>query len=620
MPAEFQSKKRILTPLEQETTPYSGGDRVSLAIVASSFQRQPIREQKPGNIVPHSTEPRDVLSPRGEQQGRRPSTRWRWRVKRSFDLVLASLALLILSPLLLAVILAIRLDSEGPAVFRQTRVGRDGRLFDIWKFRSMVNDAQARLPEVEALNQAQAPYFKIRDDPRVTPVGRFLRRFYIDELAQLVNVVKGEMSLVGPRPVLPTEFDARPDLFAPRLLLPPGITGLWQVTGRSWLPAEVGLELDLRYIATWGLWTDLRILGRTLAVAVGGDRLPMDAPTTIPMGLETADLLVDLRLGQSTRRPTESRKVSVVVVTHQSAADIRDCLRSLEPEVAAGWAEVIVVDNASSDGTAELIRSEFGWVRLISNAVRKGFAANSNQGSRYAQGEYLMLLNPDAQLTAGALERMVAHLAAHPAAGVVGPQLRYPDGSLQSSARRFPNLHTTLLRRTPLRLVWKNSAAEQRHLSGADDLSRPSDVDWLLGAALMFRRSTYLAVGGLDEGYRLYCEDMDICWRLHRLGREVHYLPSAIGYHSLSEATRRRFLTRLTWWHFRSMIRVLRRNGLAVLRAGAAGRIVLSHDRGEAEDPNVVDLRDRQEAPSEVDAADALLSGAFGAELVTLAP
>ncbi|BCJ32958.1 hypothetical protein Athai_04610 [Actinocatenispora thailandica] len=180
----------------------------------------------------------------------------------------AALLLLVLAPLLAAVAAAIKLDSPGPVLYRQSRVGRDGAVFAIWKFRSMYVDADARLAELARLDEGAGVLFKIRDDPRVTRIGRYLRRLSLDELPQLVNVLVGQMSLVGPRPPLPAEVARYPADMLRRLVVKPGLTGLWQVSGRSDLPWEEAIRLDLRYVETWSLSLDLVILLRTVTAVV----------------------------------------------------------------------------------------------------------------------------------------------------------------------------------------------------------------------------------------------------------------------------------------------------------------------------------------------------------------
>lgn len=180
--------------------------------------------------------------------------------------VIGALALLVgLAPMLALIAVAIRLDSPGPVLFRQVRVGKYGREFRIFKFRSMCVDAQARLDQLRARNDCDGVLFKMRADPRVTRVGRWLRRFSLDELPQLFNVVLGQMSLVGPRPPLPEEVVAYPVDLRRRLVVKPGMTGLWQVSGRADLSWEEAVRLDLRYVENWSLSLDLVIMLRTLS-------------------------------------------------------------------------------------------------------------------------------------------------------------------------------------------------------------------------------------------------------------------------------------------------------------------------------------------------------------------
>jgi exopolysaccharide biosynthesis polyprenyl glycosylphosphotransferase len=191
-------------------------------------------------------------------------------IKTAFDRLGAATLLLAFTPLLLAVAFAVRVGSPGPVLFRQVRVGKDGREFVMYKFRTMRTDAETRLAELRHLNEGTGVLFKLRDDPRVTPVGRWLRRFSLDELPQLLNVLSGAMSLVGPRPPLPAEVDAYPDDLRRRLAVKPGMTGLWQVSGRSDLSWEEAVRLDLRYVENWSLSLDLVILLRTLSAVTRG--------------------------------------------------------------------------------------------------------------------------------------------------------------------------------------------------------------------------------------------------------------------------------------------------------------------------------------------------------------
>jgi exopolysaccharide biosynthesis polyprenyl glycosylphosphotransferase len=189
---------------------------------------------------------------------------WQSTAKRAFDLVVASTLLVLALPILVPAALAIRLTSRGPVLFRQLRVGQGGEQFPMLKLRTMVHDAETRLAGLRAHNEADGPLFKMRADPRVTRVGRILRRLSIDELPQLWNVIRGDMSLVGPRPALPEEMTAwGPDVHQ-RLRVKPGITGIWQVSGRSNRSFEDYTRLDLYYVDNWSLWRDVVILLRTL--------------------------------------------------------------------------------------------------------------------------------------------------------------------------------------------------------------------------------------------------------------------------------------------------------------------------------------------------------------------
>ncbi|MER7009065.1 exopolysaccharide biosynthesis polyprenyl glycosylphosphotransferase [Dactylosporangium sp. NPDC000555] len=191
-------------------------------------------------------------------------------VKALVDRVGAAALLVLVSPLLAFLALAVRVDSRGPVLFRQVRVGKDGHEFVIFKFRTMHIDAEARLAELRHLNEVDGALFKLRNDPRVTRVGRLLRKFSLDELPQLLNVIGGSMSLVGPRPPLPEEVAVYPDDARRRLAVRPGMTGLWQVSGRSDLSWDEAVRLDLQYVENWSLSLDLVIMLRTLSAVTRG--------------------------------------------------------------------------------------------------------------------------------------------------------------------------------------------------------------------------------------------------------------------------------------------------------------------------------------------------------------
>jgi len=203
-----------------------------------------------------------------------PAHGWPVLIKRVLDIILSAAALVILSPALALTALAIKLTSRGPVLFVQKRVGLNKRVFNIYKFRTMVIDAEAKLAQIEHLNEASGPVFKIKRDPRITVVGKFLRKTSIDELPQLFNVLKGDMSLVGPRPLQMRDYElfteGGPDWQRCRFSVRPGITCLWQVNGRSSIPFEQWMELDQQYVRKWSLWLDMQILVKTIPAVLKG--------------------------------------------------------------------------------------------------------------------------------------------------------------------------------------------------------------------------------------------------------------------------------------------------------------------------------------------------------------
>ncbi len=199
-----------------------------------------------------------------------PDDHVRLYLKRAMDVAVAVAGLLLLAPLFFAIAVAIKVSSRGPVFFSQPRAGLNGRLFRFWKFRTMLPDAEALRMQLLARNEMNGPVFKVRDDPRITPVGRFLRRFSLDELPQLWNVLKGDMSLVGPRPLMPHEVAGYETWQRRRMSMRPGLTCLWQVSGRNDIDFERWMRLDLEYIDKWSLAMDLRIIARTLPAVMSG--------------------------------------------------------------------------------------------------------------------------------------------------------------------------------------------------------------------------------------------------------------------------------------------------------------------------------------------------------------
>jgi len=193
-----------------------------------------------------------------------------WAIKEVFDRLVAFCSLLVLLPVMAVIALAVKITSSGPVIFRQVRVGRDGRAFTVYKFRTMVVGAEQQLSELRERNESDGALFKLRDDPRVTRVGRVLRRFSLDELPQLINVLRGDMSLVGPRPPLPSEVERYGFDMHRRFLVKPGLTGLWQVSGRSDLSWDDSVRIDVRYVENWSLAFDFMILWKTFGAVVRG--------------------------------------------------------------------------------------------------------------------------------------------------------------------------------------------------------------------------------------------------------------------------------------------------------------------------------------------------------------
>jgi GT2 family glycosyltransferase len=261
----------------------------------------------------------------------------------------------------------------------------------------------------------------------------------------------------------------------------------------------------------------------------------------------------------------------IIIVNWNVRELLAACLRSLQAHPAATHAQtVIVVDNASSDGSVEMLKRDFPDAHVIANATNRGFTGGNNDGLRYAQSlihpqplprgggnpqagvgvsgaeNYFLLLNPDTEVTPGALDALLACADAQPNAGVVGPQLRYPDGSLQSSRRRFPSLKTALFESTWLQSHAPRKLLDDFYMRDLPD-DQPCECDWLVGAALLIRASAIQQTGGFDENFFMYSEELDLCKRLHGAGWRVVYCPSALITHhegkSSGQASARRMIT-----------------------------------------------------------------------------
>lgn len=226
---------------------------------------------------------------------------------------------------------------------------------------------------------------------------------------------------------------------------------------------------------------------------------------------------------------TRTVDLTVVVVNWNVRDLLRCCLASIDNSHLS--LETFVVDNGSSDGSLQMVRDEFPKVRLIANQDNLGFTAANNQALAQSQGRYLVLLNPDAELVGDALGQMVAYLESHPDVGVLGPQLRYPDDTVQSSRRRFPTLATAFAESTIIQQWWPDNGILRRYYVSDNPENITQPVDWVMGACMMVRREAYEQVGGLDEGFFMYSEELDWCRRIKDAGWGVFYLPAAVVIH-----------------------------------------------------------------------------------------
>ncbi|MEP7285108.1 MAG: glycosyltransferase family 2 protein [Chloroflexota bacterium] len=245
--------------------------------------------------------------------------------------------------------------------------------------------------------------------------------------------------------------------------------------------------------------------------------------------------------------------ISIIIVSNNHQHYLERCLSSLVEANSSFQIEIFVVDNASSDNTVAFVKEKYPQVTVIASKVKRGFSANNNLGIQRSAGRYIMLLNPDTEVSPNALSQLVNFMDSHPQVGICGPQLRFPDNSVQLSCRAFPTWKSVLVRRTPLRVFLRNSAFNKQHLLADQDHSVIREVDWLLGAALMIRHETLEAIGRLDERYFLYVEDIDYCRRAYQQGWQVFYMPEAVIIHHHLAVSDRKFLSKYTYYHFISM-------------------------------------------------------------------
>jgi GT2 family glycosyltransferase len=244
-------------------------------------------------------------------------------------------------------------------------------------------------------------------------------------------------------------------------------------------------------------------------------------------------------------------RVSAVVVSHGHGTELRELLPVLRPQVD----ELVVVENVPS----QVDRAPEG-TRVVENVRPYGFAANVNRGIAETSGEYVVVANPDAIPDSDAVGVLTAFADSHPRCGVAGPRMLFPDGAWQPSRRRFPTVAGTIVRRTPLRLLLRPLRWQRGHYLLDERPTEPVEADWMLGAFLLLRRTMLEELDGFDAGFRLYGEDIDLCYRAARAGWERWYVPAAIVHHGYDRTTDRRFLTRRTLWHWSGILRFVRKH------------------------------------------------------------
>ncbi len=254
-----------------------------------------------------------------------------------------------------------------------------------------------------------------------------------------------------------------------------------------------------------------------------------------------------------------SPDLSVCIVNWNTRDDLEKAIASTMGDVGVLAVEVVVVDNGSTDGSADMVRERFPSVTLIEAGQNLGFARGYNLAAEHASGRHLLMLNPDTEVRAGALAALVGYLDAHPETGAVGPRLVNPDGSLQHSCRRFPRPAAAIFRNTPLGRLFPGNRFTRDYLMADWDHHTAREVDWLSGAAICIRREAWEQVGGFDERFFMYAEDIDWCLRAHQAGWQICYLPEAVIMHHIGRGSDQRPLAMVIQFH-RSMVRFYRKH------------------------------------------------------------
>jgi len=249
----------------------------------------------------------------------------------------------------------------------------------------------------------------------------------------------------------------------------------------------------------------------------------------------------------------EKLVLSIVIVSWNVREDLRECLQSLLREegsrLESGEIEIIIVDNASTDGTAEMVNLEFPQVKLLVNSQNLGYTKANNIGINHSRGKYILLLNPDTIVHQGALQALIDCAESHPEAGIIGAKLLNPDGSVQRSARSFPDIGAGLFRNTFLGRLFPNNPFVRRYLLTDFGYDEVREVDWVSGAAMLVRRDLIERIGGLDERFWAYCEDVDLCWRAWQAGYKVLFCPNAVITHKVGRSSDQRLVPSLIQHH-----------------------------------------------------------------------
>lgn len=249
----------------------------------------------------------------------------------------------------------------------------------------------------------------------------------------------------------------------------------------------------------------------------------------------------------------EKPVLSIVIVSWNVREDLRECLQSLLRDegsrLESGEIEIIVVDNASTDGTAEMVNLEFPRVKLLVNSQNLGYTKANNIGINHSRGKYILLLNPDTIVHQGALQALIDCAESHPEAGIIGAKLLNPDGSVQRSARSFPDIGAGLFRNTFLGRLFPNNPFVRRYLLADFGYDEVREVDWVSGAAMLVRRDLIERIGGLDERFWAYCEDVDLCWRAWQAGYKVLFCPNAVITHKVGRSSDQRLVPSLIQHH-----------------------------------------------------------------------